>query len=133
MLLLDTNICVRILRGDSEALAAYRRFKGNLAIPFMVVGELYYGADRSKNPERARMGVEKFISTLSVFESTQAIMSKFGSTKARLAAKGTLIEDADILIAAMALSMDMPLATGNVKHFERVQGLKISQWKEDQS
>ena len=53
MILLDTNICVRILRGEREALAFYKRLKGNLAIPFMVVGELYYGAERSENPVRA--------------------------------------------------------------------------------
>ena len=128
MILLGTNVCVRILRGDGEALAVFRRHRGNLAIPFMVVGELYYGAERSKNPERARLGVDKFISLLSVFESTSAIMAKFGGIKADLAAKGTLVEDADILIAATALSLGCPLATGNIRHFERFDGLELDRW-----
>ncbi|MDE6244097.1 MAG: hypothetical protein K2M50_00390 [Treponemataceae bacterium] len=36
-----------------------------------------------------------------------------------------LIEDDDILIAALALEHDAVLVTNNVRHFSRIEGLKI--------
>lgn len=44
--------------------------------------------------------------------------------------KGKLIEDDDIFIAATALVNDCTLVTANVKHFERVAGLKLTNWRE---
>jgi predicted nucleic acid-binding protein len=39
---------------------------------------------------------------------------------------GPPLADADLQIAATALLHDLELVTGNVKHFKRVPGLKIS-------
>jgi predicted nucleic acid-binding protein len=36
------------------------------------------------------------------------------------------LADADLQIAATALRHDLELVTGNVKHFKRVPGLRIS-------
>jgi tRNA(fMet)-specific endonuclease VapC len=36
-----------------------------------------------------------------------------------------MIDLADILIGATALTHDIPLATLNTKHFERIKGLEI--------
>lgn len=36
-----------------------------------------------------------------------------------------MIDLADILIGATALTHDIPLATLNIKHFERIKGLEI--------
>ncbi len=46
-----------------------------------------------------------------------------------LRADGTLLEDADILIAATALAYDATLVTRNLKHFARVEGLKLETWE----
>ena len=35
-----------------------------------------------------------------------------------------------LVIAAIALSRDLTLVTGNVRHFERVPGLRIENWLE---
>jgi len=45
-----------------------------------------------------------------------------------LKAKGELIEDADILIAAICLSIKYVLATNNAKHFEKINGLVVENW-----
>ena len=44
--------------------------------------------------------------------------------------KGKQIEDNDIYIAATAIVNDCTLVTVNVKHFERVEGLKLINWRE---
>ena len=44
MILLDTNVCVGILRGNPKVLAEYSRAAGNVAVAAMTEGELFYGA-----------------------------------------------------------------------------------------
>ena len=50
MILMDTNVCIRILRGRKDAVRAFSENAGDVAVPFMALGELYYGAARSKDP-----------------------------------------------------------------------------------
>jgi predicted nucleic acid-binding protein len=39
-----------------------------------------------------------------------------------------LIEDADILMAAIAIVEDLVLITNNTSHFNRVKGLSLDNW-----
>ena len=125
MIVLDTNVCIRILRGRADALAFFSRNRASLVVPFMVVGELYYGAARSQNPESARIGVARFLSLLRIVDSNEAIMIEYGRLKASLAQAGMPVGDADTLIAATAKCIGTSVETDNVKHFERFQGLEI--------
>ena len=47
---------------------------------------------------------------------------------ADLRGKGQLIEDADLLMAAIALAHDLTLLTANVRHFQRIESLRIENW-----
>ena len=55
-------------------------------------------------------------------------MARFGEEKARLAIAGTPVEDADILIASIALVNGFQVATGNIRHFNRFEELDILVW-----
>ncbi len=48
---------------------------------------------------------------------------------ADLRRKGTPLEDADILVAGTALAHDAVLVTRNLKHFERIEGLRLESWE----
>ena len=128
MILIDTNVCIRILRGREDAVRAFSENAGDVAVPFMVLGELYFGAARSKDPASGKALVDRFARALPVVESSPRIMARFGAEKARLAAAGTPVEDADVLIAAAALECGGVIATGNVRHFSRFEGLEILTW-----
>jgi len=52
----------------------------------------------------------------------------FAKIKATLKAQGNLIDDFDMLIAAIALRNDMILVTNNERHFERISNLSIENW-----
>ena len=55
-------------------------------------------------------------------------MERFGEEKAKLMAAGTPVEDADILIASIALVNGFQIATGNIRHFSRFEGLDLLVW-----
>ena len=56
-------------------------------------------------------------------------MRRFGALKAKVAGKGRIVEDADVMTAATALEMNAPLATVNVKNMSRFDELEIRSWE----
>ena len=128
MILLDTDVCIELLRGDRSIIARRERESDDVAVSFMTVGELFYGAARSLRPEPNRDVVETFLVTVACLDSDGEIMRRFGQEKARLAASGEALPDADILIAATALRHNARLVSGNLKHFSRFPGLTSESW-----
>jgi tRNA(fMet)-specific endonuclease VapC len=57
-----------------------------------------------------------------------AVLDKAADLYAELRTRGQLIEDADLLIAAMALVHDMILVTHHTAHFARITGLQVDDW-----
>ncbi len=129
--LLDTNVCVRYLNGTS--LAILQRLQAidleEVAVCSVVKAELFYGAMRSTNPERAwarqRQFLEVFVSL--PFDDIAALIA--GRIRAQLAHQGTLIGSNDLLIASIALANDLTIVTHNTGEFSRVEGLVIEDWE----
>ncbi|MDH4200671.1 MAG: type II toxin-antitoxin system VapC family toxin [Spirochaetia bacterium] len=128
MILLDTDVCIEILRKNITVLNARQRHDEDVGISFVTVGELYYGAQKSSNPEKNMNLVEEFLITINVIHSNHEIMKKFGILKAHLKIHNQLIPDADILIASTAFTTAQKLVTGNIKHFQRFPDLIIEDW-----
>ena len=59
-------------------------------------------------------------------EKSARISSELYST---LRQNGSIVDDIDLLIAGIAIENDMILVTNNEKHFGRIPGLKIVNWK----
>ena len=55
-------------------------------------------------------------------------MRRFGEIKTILEQKGTRLADADIIIASVAIEEGFALVTGNVRHYNRIEGLVIKNW-----
>jgi tRNA(fMet)-specific endonuclease VapC len=93
----------------------------------VVVGELYKGAFRSSAVARHLDNVEKrVLPAVTVLSYDLAAARVYGQVRARLESAGRPLADADLQIAATALLHDLELVTGNVKHFRRVPGLRLS-------
>ncbi len=52
----------------------------------------------------------------------------YGPLRARLEASGLPTGEPDLRIASIALSRDLVVVTGNIRHFERVPGLRVENW-----
>ncbi len=128
MILLDTDVCIEILRGNKSVIEKRKKCDEIVAISFMSIGELYYGAERSAN-QRKNMGiVDEFILSITLIHSNLEILRKFGELKSSLFANNILLPDADIFIASTALTKCSKLITGNTKHFNRFKDLSLENW-----
>ncbi len=128
MILLDTDICIEILRKNEKVITSRGKYNDDIGISFITVGELFYGAERSSKPEKNMKLIEEFLITINILHSDIAIMIKFGELKAYLKNNSTLLPDADLLIAASTFIKAEKLITGNVKHFERIPNLSTENW-----
>jgi len=90
------------------------------------IGELYQGAFRSPHRDRLLQRIDEvLLPEITVLPYDVGVARVFGEIRAELDRAGTSPGDADLQIAATALRHDLALVTGNVRHHERVAGLRI--------
>jgi len=94
-----------------------------LAISFVTVGELLFGAIKRKwGP--ARFADLRFrIRNTVVLPYDLALSETYASLKALLYASGRPVTDNDLWIAASAVRHSLPLISNNRSHFERIPEL----------
>jgi tRNA(fMet)-specific endonuclease VapC len=96
----------------------------------ITVGELLYGA-RKRGSVKLESDIERFIrEEVQVAGFDEVAARAYAEIRVELEAAGQPLDDADLRIAAICLSRDLTLVTGNVRHFERVPGLRVENWLE---
>ena len=128
--MLDTNICIYVIKQRPQSvLQRFSSFSiGDLGISVITLAELEYGASKSNQPGRNRQALGEFISLLEVAAFDRHATVAYGNIRALLERRGRPIGSMDLLIAAHALSLDVRLATNNVKEFRRVPNLQLENW-----
>lgn len=127
--LLDTNVCIHALkRHNREVETRFTEHSGRMALSDISLYELFYGAQRYEDPSRRLNIIEAFVSRLEIlpFDSRAALHA--GQIRADLERKGQMIGAYDIMIAGCARSQGLILVTGNIREFERVDGLRLENW-----
>ncbi len=130
MVMLDTNICVYILKKHPLYLLEKFNQSEEIHISAIVYAELCSGVTlSSENLQAARqIQLQEFITltTLQNWDEKAAVV--YAQIRANLKAKGTPIGNMDMLIAAHALSLNATLVSNNLREFERVPNLKFENW-----
>ena len=128
--LLDTNICVAVIRQRSPRVLArlQRMTPGSVGVSMVTVLELQFGAAKSLHPRRNRAALEQFLLPLEILDYGAAAAFQYGEVRARLEKAGTPIGPLDTLIAAHAKSLNTTLVTNNLAEFRRVAGLRVEDW-----
>lgn len=128
MILIDTDICIELLRGNRMVIDRRRNYAAEIAISFMSVAELFYGAEKSDHTGENMNLIDEFLYTVEIIHSDLDILKKFGEIKSYLGKAGNILADADIFIAATATTKCDMLITGNIKHFNRLEELRVENW-----
>jgi len=129
---LDTTAFSAAMRNDSSVVAFLRsRQPGEIAVVPPVVAEIEYGIQRldsGRKRELLEIQQVRLLSVIRVLEWTAEASVQFGRVKSTLERAGTLIDDFDIAIAAIALAHEAEVITANLVHFKRIEGLRCRHW-----
>jgi tRNA(fMet)-specific endonuclease VapC len=123
--MLDTSVCIDLLRGEAPALAAAlpRHRGGSILVSSITVAELRFGEARRTNRRHTR-AVDDLLAPFEVAAFDAAAALAYGPLRAALEGAGRPIGPLDTLIAAHALSVGATVVTGNLREFRRVPGLR---------
>ena len=128
--LLDTNICIYIRqRRPQEVLRRFHRLRpGEAALSVITYGELLCGAAKSAHRAAAIERLRRLVRLLPALALPEGAGETYGSIRAELEARGEMIGNNDLWIAAHALAAELTLVTNNEREFRRVRGLKVQNW-----
>lgn len=127
--MLDTNIVIYIIkRRPIELLEVFNRHAGQLCISSITLAELLHGVEKSSTPDNNLLNVEDFTSRLEVLPYGNKAAAHYGEIRADLERKGTPIGVNDLHIAGHARSEGLTLVSNNIREFERVEGLRLTNW-----
>ncbi|MDD7542231.1 MAG: type II toxin-antitoxin system VapC family toxin [Mobiluncus porci] len=129
---LDTNIIIYFINGKYSEVA--RHFEQvpqtSIVIPSMVVGEIEYGACKSRDYAKTIELYRKFIDPFEVVPFSSSAVATYGEIRSDLEKRGETIGANDLVIAATVLGEGGTLVTHNTKEFSRVAGLTVADWTE---
>jgi len=128
---LDSNIVSYLLNGDVNVIPKYRKVLtdgSKIVIPPIV----FYEVQRGLLAKRLHKRLAKFDAMYQKILHVgfdKSVWQRAAEIYASLCQQGKPIEDSDIFIAAYCIVNDFTLVTNNTRHFERIDGLKIANWK----
>jgi len=131
MYLLDSNVCIALMRRTSTKVAGHflKHRLSDVSTASIVAAELMAGACLSQARERNLEVTRDFLASLRQYPFDKACLEHYGELRARLTRAGQLIGPNDLLIAATALAHGAILVTHNTAEFSRVPGLLIEDWE----
>jgi tRNA(fMet)-specific endonuclease VapC len=129
----DTDTLSAVIRRDPP-LHLIRRLAQvspeSQATTTITLGELLYGAAKQGSERLTRQVREVVASATSILPFDAAAAEVYGPLRAHLEREGRRIDEPDLRIASIALSRDLTVVTGNVRHFARVPDLAVENWLE---
>ncbi len=127
MNVLDSDFLIANLRKKPEADKTRERLEnGHNAVTTISEMEIWYGEERSNRAPHPGIAAMFDGLTSLAFDSQSAKIA--GRISAQLIATGLQIGIQDVMIAAITMRHDATLYTRNIKHFERIAGLKVKRW-----
>lgn len=128
-IILDTSVLIEAERREFEIdKFIQNREEEIFGLSVITVSELLHGVYRADSAIRRlkrSVYVEKAIELFPIYVFEISIARIYAELWFDLAKKGIQIGTHDLIIGSTALSLGFSVATYNIRHFERIEGLKI--------
>ena len=130
---LDTNIIIYAVKNSYPQIWEHlRRIPSqSIMIPEIVMAEIEYGAQKSKNYSTTISKYKPFTDVFFKEAFSGRAVERYGTIRAALEQKGTPIGPNDLIIASTVLANGGVLVTKNISEFSRIEGLIIEDWTEN--
>jgi tRNA(fMet)-specific endonuclease VapC len=129
--LLDTNVCIRYLNGQSDDFRHRLESKlpEEIVLCSVVKAELLYGVVKSAKPEKNLERLSYFLMGFQSLPFDDNSAQVYAEVRAELERAGKPIGPNDLLIASIALANQLILVTHNTREFSRIKGLSLEDWQ----
>ena len=126
MYCLDTDIIIEYFKGNAAIKSHIDKLdKSSLNITPLTLCELYRGAFLSQNFEKNVVAINKLLAWVNILDFDTFSCELYGKIYAELKKSGNIIQDSDMMIAAICKTNNKILITRNKKHFENIKDLKL--------
>lgn len=120
---LDTNVAIGLLNNQQHIYSIIEKYDV-IHLPFIVCGELLFGANNSKLSIRNLKRYIQFIQSCSILDSNILVVENYAAIRLQLKQDGKPIPENDIWIAAVCVTNEIPLYALD-KHFKLVKNIKL--------
>ena len=124
--LLDTNVVIALFANEAAVKDNLSK-AGEVFVPSVVIGELYYGAYKSTRAKENLTRIDDFASSNLVLDCDAETARVYGDVKNVLRVKGRPLPENDIWIAAIAVQHRLILVSRDA-HFGEIENLKVVAW-----
>lgn len=127
--ILDTSVLIEAERRKFEiGTFTENREEEIFGLSVITIAELLHGVHRADSTRRRLKRsayVEKVIELFPIYVFDISISRIYAELWSDLSKKGIQIGAHDLIIGSTALTLGFSVATFNIRHFERIEGLKI--------
>ena len=129
MFALDTNTLIYFFKGEGRvADKLLSTPPSEIAVPAVVLYELYVGVTKSTSPDLRARQLKEMIELVVILNLDEAVAKEAAAIRATLEMAGTPIGPIDNLVAGTTRANGAVLVTRNVREFSRVEGLRLANW-----
>lgn len=117
MLILDTDVCLSLLKGSPKLAEQVTGSDDELCVTAITAEELFYAANRTEVPLENRMLVEKFLLTVRILHPDMAVIKYIADMRNSLRRSEKKFSVQDVTIYAISKVYGARLVTGNAKRY----------------
>ncbi len=124
--ILDSDILIYFLKGEKDTVEKVISLpKNDLYITIINYTELLYGIYNSNKITQNKEKILPFLDNFKILQFDKQSSEIFAKLKTRLKKQGNIVADMNLMIASIAISNKAILFTNNLKHFNRIEELKL--------
>ena len=130
MALLDTNAISDLIRDHPQIKAKIAAYPDPIVSSVIAVGEVRYGLERlpsGKKRKDLESRAQLILTAIRIEPISEPIADSYGTLKASLEAKGLILGDSDLWIAATAIARGYTLISRD-QFFSNISNLAVEDW-----
>ena len=116
------------MRRPARLAHRFIQYIDQLAIPTIVLGELYAGAYHHPDPARLLSLIDDLVQEVHVLDFDSLCAEQFGRLRGQLLQQGISVSTLDLMIGSVALVHDLTLVTHNTQDFQNIPNLRLEDW-----
>lgn len=128
--LLDTNACIRLMRGDGNVRHHLSsKAPDDCAISMVTVFELFSEFEKCAHSRKEALKVRRLLDAFHLLPFDWDSALHTAKIRGHLEKIGKIIGPYDLQLAGQSLALELILVTHNTREFSRVPGLSIEDWQ----